>query len=111
MECEKNENITNRVRDWPIFCDVHSVRSCSCYDIFLMFGFIHVGGTTLGQKYIAEALVYRLWEKTHVLKVEGSNPSTIYRIDICSHLFVGKNNVYLKRPKVNEKEVRDGPFL
>ena len=41
-----------------------------------MFGFIHVGGTTLGQKYIAEALVYRLWEETSVLKVVDSHPIT-----------------------------------
>ena len=38
----------------------------------------------------AGALVYWLWEEAHVPKVVGSNPSTIYWMDIFSHLFVVK---------------------
>ena len=42
------------------------------------------------------ALVYWLWEETHVLKMVGLNPSTIYWMDI----FCCKNcNVCLKRQK------------
>ena len=40
---------------------------------------------------------------THVPKVVGSNPGTVYWMDIFSHLFVVKIcNVCLKRPKINE---------
>ena len=34
---------------------------------------------------LAGALVYWLCEATHVLKVVGSNPGTIYWMDIFSH--------------------------
>ena len=41
----------------------------------------------------------------------GSNPSTIYWMDIFSHIFVVKIcNVCLKRLKINEKEAGVGPF-
>ena len=41
----------------------------------------------------------------------GSNPSTVYWMDIFSHLFVLKIcNVCLKRPKINEKG-RDWPIF
>ena len=36
----------------------------------------------------AVALVLRLWEETRVSKVMSSNPSTIFWMDIFSHLFV-----------------------
>ena len=42
----------------------------------------------------------------------GSNPGTIYWMDIFSHIFVVKIcNVCLKRPKINKKEAEVGPFL
>ena len=43
--------------------------------------------------------------------VVGSNPGTIYWMEIFSHIFVVKIcNVCLKRPKINEKEAGVGPF-
>ena len=39
---------------------------------------------------LAGALVYWLCEATHVLKVVGSNPGTIYWMDIFTHQFVVK---------------------
>ena len=60
----------------------------------------------------AGALVQCLWEKTHVPKVVGSNPSTVYWMDIFSHLFVVKIcNVCLKRLKINEKRLRLAHFF
>ena len=51
-------------------------------------------------------------EETHVPKVVGSNPGTVYWIDIFSHIFVVKIcNVCLKRPKINKKEAGVGPFF
>ena len=42
----------------------------------------------------------------------GSNPSTVYWMDVFSHIFVVKIcNVCLKRPKINEKEAGVGPFF
>ena len=38
----------------------------------------------------AGALVKWLWEETHVQKVMGSNPDTVYWMDIFSHLCVVK---------------------
>ena len=35
-------------------------------------------------------MVWWLWEETHVPKVVGLNPSTIYWMDIFSHLFAVK---------------------
>ena len=53
----------------------------------------------------------RLWEETPDLKVVGSNPTTIYWMDIFSHLFVVINcNVWLKKSKINKKEVGDCPL-
>ena len=49
---------------------------------------------------------------THTRKVVGSNPSAVYWMDIFSHCFVVKMFiVYLKRPKINEKEAEVGPFF
>ena len=56
------------------------------------------------------ALVQWLWEETDVPKVVGSNPCTmdgLFYIYICRK----SCNVCLKRPKINEKEARIGPFL
>ena len=36
------------------------------------------------------ALVFWLWEETHVPKVVSLNPGTLYWMDIFSHLFVVK---------------------
>ena len=42
----------------------------------------------------------------------GSNPGTVYWMDIFSHIFVVKIcNVCLKRPKINKKEAGVGPFF
>jgi len=38
----------------------------------------------------AGALVLLLWEETDVPKVMGLNPSTVYWMDIFSHIFVVK---------------------
>ena len=38
----------------------------------------------------AGALVWWLWEETHVPKVMGFNLGTVYWMDIFSHLFVVK---------------------
>ena len=52
-----------------------------------------------------------VWEKTHVLKVVGSNPGTVYQMDIISHIFYVKIVLFVrKRPKINEKEAGVGPF-
>ena len=54
----------------------------------------------------------RPWEETHIPKVVGSNPSTVYWIDIFFKYICCKNcNVCLKRQKINEKEAEVGPFL
>ena len=59
-----------------------------------------------------EALVWWLWEKTHIPKVVvGLNPGTVYQMEFFSHIFVAKIcNVCLKRPKINKKEAGVGPF-
>ena len=42
----------------------------------------------------------------------GSNPSTVYWMDVFSHIFVVKIcNVCSKRPKTNEKEAGVGQFF
>ena len=48
-----------------------------------------------------------------VPKVVGSNPSTVYWRDYFSQIICCKNcnDVYLKRPKINEKEAGVGPFF
>ena len=45
-------------------------------------------------------------------KVVCSNPSTMYWMDIFSHIFVVKIVMFvcLKRPKIIEKEAGEGPF-
>ena len=58
----------------------------------------------------AGALVWWLWEETHVLKVVCSNPSTVYWMDIFSNIFVAKI-VRLKGSKINVKEAGNDPFL
>ena len=58
----------------------------------------------------AGALVWWLWEETHVLKVVCSNPSTVYWMDIFSNIFVAKI-VRLKGSKINVKEAENDPFL
>ena len=47
---------------------------------------------------------------THILKVVGLNPSTVYWMDIFSHICICFKNCifYLKRPKINEKEAGVG---
>ena len=41
----------------------------------------------------------------------GSNPGTVYWMDIFSHVFVLKIVLFVwKRPKINEKEAGVGPF-
>jgi len=48
----------------------------------------------------------------HVPKVVGSNPSTVYWMDIFTHLFVVKIcTVCLKRPKINKKRPGLAHFL
>ena len=54
------------------------------------------------------ALVQQLWEETHVLQFVGSNPSTVYWMDIFSHLFVVKIALFVWK---DEKEAEGGPFL
>ena len=60
----------------------------------------------------AGALVQWLWEKTHVLKVVGSNPGAIYWMDMTFFTLICCKNCIacLKRPKINEKEAGDGPL-
>ena len=59
----------------------------------------------------AGALVYWLWEDTHVPKVVGSNPGTVYWMDIFHIYLLWNCVVCLKRPKINQKEAGVGPFL
>ena len=57
----------------------------------------------------AGALVWWLWEETHILKVVGSNPAPYTGWTFFTYC---KNcNVCLKRPKINEKEAGVGPFF
>ena len=49
--------------------------------------------------------------RTHVQEVVGSNPGTVYWMDMF-HIDLLKNCVVcLKRLKINEKEVGDGHFF
>ena len=41
-------------------------------------------------------------------KVVGSNPGTVYWMDICCK---NCNDVFLKRPKINDKRGRGWPIL
>ena len=51
----------------------------------------------------------RLWEETCGRKVVGSNPSTVYWMDIF-HNNLQQNFVCLKIPKINEEKVEEGPW-
>ena len=57
----------------------------------------------------AEALVLWLWEETLVQEVLGSNPGTVYWMDIFSSLFVVKNCLFEKTEN-KQKEARDAYF-
>ena len=57
----------------------------------------------------AGALVQWLWEEIHVPKAVSLNPSTIYWLDIFSHLFVVKLQCVFEKTKIHEKG-REGPF-
>ena len=52
---------------------------------------------------LAGAKVWWLWEKTHVLKVMGSNPRTIYWMDIFTYICFKKCNVCWERWKQTKK--------
>ena len=56
----------------------------------------------------AGALVLWLWEEIFVPKVVGSDPSTVYWMDIFSHLFVVR---IVKFAWKDEKEAENGLFL
>ena len=46
-----------------------------------------------------------------ILKFVGSNPGSVYSIDIISHIFVVKIVMFVwKDENENEKETREGPF-
>ena len=49
---------------------------------------LNIGNNNYNER--AGALVLWLWELTQVPKVVRSNPSTVYWMDIFSHLFVVK---------------------
>ena len=42
---------------------------------------------------------------------EGSNPNTVYWIDIFSHKIVVKVELIAEKTKINENEAGEGPFL
>ena len=71
------------------------------------------GRTRAGIVGWAGALVQWLWEMTQDLEVVGSNPGTVYWMEmtffalICSKHCI---DVRLKRPKINEKEAGVGPL-
>ena len=51
---------------------------------------------------------------THDRKVVGSNPGTVYWMELTFFTLIGCKNcidVCLKRQKINEKEAGVGPFL
>ena len=56
------------------------------------------------KKFRARALVKWLWEETRVPKVISSNPSTVYWVDIFSHLFIVRIIMFFEKMKINEKE-------
>ena len=53
------------------------------------------------------ALVLWLWAETHVLKIVGSNPSTIYWMDIFHIILLKKLLCLREKMKTNEKETGD----
>ena len=68
---------------------------------------LNIAGITMP----AGALVLWLWEETHIPKVVGSNPGTLYWMDILSHISVVKIVLFVwKRPKMSKKEAGVGPF-
>ena len=52
-----------------------------------------------------EALVEWLLEETHDLKVVGSNPSIVHRMDIFSNIFVVKIVCLFEKTKINKKRL------
>ena len=62
-------------------------------------GWLHVLQHTLGG-----ALVWWLWEETHVSKVVSSNPDTIYWMDIFYIHICCKICKVFEKTKINEKE-------
>ena len=40
----------------------------------------------------------------------GSNPSSVYWMNIISHIFVVKIKSLFEKTEINEKEAGDGPF-
>ena len=62
--------------------------------------------------YEKEALVWWLWETTHVQEVVGSNPGTVYWMVMTFFTLMCRKNciVCLKRPKINVKEAGVGLF-
>ena len=57
--------------------------------------------------------VWWLWEETHVPKVVGSNPGTVYWMDMTFFTLICCKKCIdcLKRPKINEQEAGIGPLL
>ena len=61
---------------------------------------------------MAGDLVLWLWEETHVPKVVGLNPSTVYRVDIFTFICCKScNDVCLKRQKKTKKRPRMAHFF
>ena len=61
----------------------------------------------------AGALVQWLWEEAHIPKVVGLNPGAVYWMEMTFFTLIcckNCNDVCFKRPKINEKEARVGPF-
>ena len=57
----------------------------------------------------AGALVYWLWEETHILKVVGSNPSPVYWMDIFHHFIISMQKIVMfEKTRINEKEAGYG---
>ena len=83
---------------------ISSLRSSSFGNFFCYF----FGPITIDSCW-AGALVWWLWEETHVPKVVSSNPGTVNWMDIFSYLFVVK--CVLEKMKINEKEVGVGLFF
>ena len=69
--------------------------------------------STVGREPWSSGYRTPLWEMTHVWDVVCLNPGAIYWMDmtfltlICCKIWI----VCLKRPKINEKETRIGPFF
>ena len=72
---------------------IETAASCRIILSLALHHFQFDGKTSVG---VAGALVYWLWEETRVLKVVGSNPSTIFLMDIFTHISCKNCNVCLK---------------